>query len=81
MKRKTSDFVENDRSALAKVSKMGASSSSSSTHVRKLEQVQSPLVEAPKVLGSRSHPGSVVEAEGPLGGAVEQRLVVTPITV
>ena len=32
-------------------------------------------------MGSQSHPGSAVEAEGPLGGAVEQPLAVTPITV
>ena len=43
--------------------------------------MQSPLVKAPTVLGSRSHPGSATEAEGPLGGAVEQSLAVTPITV
>ena len=81
VKRKTSDFVEKDRPALAKVPKLGASSSSPSTHVSKPERVQSPLVKAPTVLGSRSHPGSATEAEGPLGGAVEQPLAVTPITV
>ena len=39
MKRKTLDSVEKYRSALVKVPKLGASSSSSSTYVRKLEQV------------------------------------------
>ena len=39
------------------------------------------MVKAPTVLSSRSHPGSAAEAEGPFGGAVEQLLVVTPITV
>ena len=66
---------------MAKVPKLGASSSSPSTHVRKPERVQSPLVKAPTVLGSRSHPVSAAEAEGPLRGAVEQPLAVTPITV
>ena len=32
-------------------------------------------------MSSRSHSGSAAEAEGPLGGAVEQPLAVTPITV
>ena len=81
VKRKTLDSVEEDRLALAKVPKLGASSSSPSTHVRKPERVQSPLVKAPTALGSQSHPGSTAEAEGPLGGAVEQPLEVVPITV
>ena len=71
VKRKTSDFVEKDRLALAKVPKLGVSSSSPSTHVHKSERVQSPPVKAPIVLGSRSHLGSTMEAEGPLGGVVE----------
>ena len=73
VKRKTSDSVEENRPALAGVQKLGVSSSSPSTHVRKPERVQSPLVKAPTVLGSRSHPRSVAEAEGPLGGAVGGR--------
>ena len=81
LKRKTSDFVEKDRPALVKVPKLGASSSSSSTHVHKSERVQSPLVKAPIVLSSLSHSWFAAEAEGPLGGAVEQPLAVTPITV
>ena len=81
MKRKTSDSVEKDRLASAKVPKLGASSSSPSTHISKLKRVHSPLVKAPTVLGSWPHSGSAAEAEGPLGGAVEQPLVVTPITV
>ena len=81
VKRKTSDSVEKDQPALVKVPKLGASSSSPSTHVHKPEQVQSPLVKAPIVLSSRSHSESAAEAEGPLGGAVEQPLAVTPITV
>ena len=75
-KRKTSDSVEKDRLALVKVQKLGASSSSPSTHVHKPKRVKAPIV-----LSSRSHSGSAAEAEGPSGGAVEQPLVVTPITV
>ena len=71
VKRKTSDSVEKDRPAFVKVPKLGASSSSPSTHVHKPERVQSPLVKAPIVLSSRSHSGSAAEAEGPSGGAVE----------
>ena len=37
VKRKTLDSIEKDRPALVKVTKLGASSSSPSTHVRKLE--------------------------------------------
>ena len=81
VKRKTSDFVEKNRLTLAKVPKLGASSSSPSTHVRKPKWVQSPLVKAPTVVGSRSHPGSAAEAEGPLGRAVKKPLAVTPINV
>ena len=66
---------------MVKVPKLGASSSSPSTHVRKPERVQSPLVKALTILGSWSHSGSATEAEGPLGGAVEQSLAVTAITV
>ena len=81
VKRKTSNSVEKDRPASAKVLKLGASSSSPSTHVRKPKRVHLPLVKAPTVLGSRSHSGSAAKVKGPLGGAVEQLLAVTPITV
>ena len=75
-KRKTSNSVEKDRPALVKVLKLGASSSSPSTHVHKPERVKAPIV-----LSSQSHFGSAAEVEGPSGGAVEQPLAVTPITV
>ena len=52
MKRKSLDSVEKDRSALVKVPKLRASSSSPSTHVRNPEQALSPPTEAPKVLSS-----------------------------
>ena len=75
-KRKTSDSVEKDRSALVKFPKLGASSSSPSTHIHKPERVKAPIV-----LSSQSHSGSAAEAKGPSGEAVEQPLAVTPITV
>ena len=81
MKRKTLDSVEKDRTALVKVPKLGASSSSPSIHVRKLEQALSPPAEVPKVLRSQPRSGSAAKAKGPSGRAVEQLLAVMPITV
>ena len=81
VKRKTLDSVEKDRPALVKVPKLGVSSSSPSTHVRKLEQALSRPAEVPKVLSSQSRFGSAAKAKGPSGGAVEQPLLVMPITV
>ena len=68
-------------SALVKVPKLGASSSSPSTHIRKPGQSLSPLAEVPKVLSSQSRSGSTAKAKGPSGGAVEQPLSVMPITI
>ena len=81
VKRKTLDSVEKDRPALVKVPKLGASSSSPSTHVQKPEQALSSAAEIPKVLSSQSRFGSAATAKGPSGGAVEQPLPVMPITV
>ena len=81
VKRKTLDSVEKGQSGLVKVPKLGASFSSPSTHVRKPEQALSSPTEAPKVLSSQPRSGSVAKVKGPLGGAVEQLLVVMPITV
>ena len=75
-KQKTSDSVKKDQPSLVKNPKLGASSSSSFTHVHKPEWVKAPIV-----LSSWSHSRSVAEVEGPSGGAVEQPLAVTPITV
>ena len=58
VKRKTLDSVEKDRPALVKVPKLGASSSSPSTYVRKPEQALSPPAEVPKVLSSQPRSGS-----------------------
>ena len=52
VKRKTLGFAEKDRPALAKVPKLEASSSPSSTLVRKPELALSPPAEVPKVLSS-----------------------------
>ena len=81
VKRKTLDSVEKDRLALVKVPKLGVSSSSPSTHVRKLEQALSPPAEVPKVLSSHPRSGSAAKAKGPSGRAVEQPLAVMPINV
>ena len=70
VKRKTLDSVEKDRLALVKVPKLGASSSSPSTHVQKPERALSPLAEAPTVLSFKPRSGSAAKARGPLGGAV-----------
>ena len=74
VKRKTLDSVEKDRPALVKVPKLGASSSSPSTHVRKPEQALSPPIEVLKVLSSQPRPGSAAKAKGPSGKVVEQPL-------
>ena len=52
-KRKTLDSIEKDRPTWGKVPKLGASSSSPSTHVRTSGQVLSPPAEIPKALSSQ----------------------------
>ena len=81
VKRKTLGSAEKDRPALAKVPKLGASSSSSSTPVRKSEQALSPPAEVLKVLSSEPRSGSAAKAKGHSGKAVEQPLARMPITV
>ena len=81
VKRKTSGSVEKDRSNLSKVSKLGASSSSSSIPVRKPEQALSPVAEVPIVLSSQPRSRSAAKARGPSGKTVEQPLAIMPITV
>ena len=81
MERKTLGSAKKDRPTLAKVLKLGASSSSSSTPVRKPEQALSPPAEVRKVLSSQPRSGSVAKAKGPWGKAVEQPLAIKPITV
>ena len=81
MKRKTPGSAEKDRPVLAKVQKLGASSSSPSTHVRKPERAQSPPAEDPTVLSSQPRSRSVAKAKSLLGGVVEQPFAVMSITV
>ena len=81
VKRKTSDSVEKDRPTWGKAPKLGASSSSPSTHVRISGQVLSPPIEVPKAPSSQHHSGSAAKAKGSSGRAVEQPLEVMPITV
>ena len=80
-KRKTLDSVENDHPAWGKVPKLGASSSSPSTHVRISGQVLSPPDEIPKALSSQPRSGSTAKAKDSSGRTAEQPLEVMPITV
>ena len=77
-KRKKSSSIEKDRPVSIKVQKLGASPTSLA---RKPELAQSPTAEA--LMVTRFPPPSkpAVEAKSLLGGAVEQPLVVMPITV
>ena len=70
VKRKTLDSVEKDRPALVKVPKLGASSSSLSTHVQKPEQALSHPAEVPKVLSSQPRSGFAAKAKGSSSRAV-----------
>ena len=81
VKRKNSGFAEKGRSALAKVLRLGESSSSPSTTIQKPERASSPAAEAPIVLSSLPPSKSAVKAKNLLGGSVEQSLAVVPITV
>ena len=81
MKRKKSGFADKDRPALAKVPRLGASSTSQSVPAQNSERVQSPAVEAPIVLSSQPLSTSAAKAKNLLGGSAEQRLAVLPITV
>ena len=80
-KRKNLSSTEKDRPVSAKVQKLGASSSSLSTHVRKPERAPSPPSEAPTTLSSQPRSNSTAEAKNPLGEAVGQPLPIVPITV
>ena len=81
VKRKTPGSAEKDRPVLAKVPKLGASSSSPSTHVRKPEWTQSPPAEAPTTLSSQPRSRFAAKVKSLLDGAVEQPLAVMPIIV
>ena len=81
VKRKTLDSVEKDQPAWGKVPKLGASSSSPSTHVRTSGQMLSPPAEVLKASSSQSRSRSTTKAKGSSGRAIEQPLAVMPITV
>ena len=81
VKRKTPGFAKKGRPALAKVLKLGASSSSPSTPIQKPERASSPAAEAPIVLNSQPPSNSAAGARNLLGGSAEQPLAVVPITV
>ena len=81
VKGKTSDSVEKDSPAWGKVPKLGASSSSLSTHVRVPGLVLSPSAEVPKALSSQPRSGSAAKAKDSSGRAAEQSLEFMPITV
>ena len=76
VKRKKPSSTEEDRSVSAKVQKLGAS-----PIAREPEQASSPLAEAPVVLSPPPPSKPDGEAKRPLSAAVEQPLVVMPITV
>ena len=76
VKRKTSDSVEKDRPTWGKVSKLGASSSSPSIHVRIPGQVLQPPTEVPKALSSQPRSGFAAKAKDYSGRAVEHPLEV-----
>ena len=80
-KRKTSDSVEKDCPARGKIPKLGAPSSSRSTHVRMSGHVLSPPAEIPKTLSLQSRSGSSAKAKDSSGRTVERPLEVMPITV
>ena len=75
-KQKTAGSAEKDRSVLAKVPKLGASSTSS---IRRPERSQSPIAEVP--MSSPPPPKSAAKDKSLLGGSDEQPLAVMPITV
>ena len=76
VKRKKSSSTEKDRLVSAKVQKLGAS-----PIAREPERASSPLAEAPMVLSPPPPSKPDVEAKSLFGAAVEQPLVIMPITV
>ena len=67
VKRKTSGFTEKGRLALAKVPRLGASSSSPSTPAQNPKLAQSRAAEAPIVLSSQPPSNSASKAKKSLG--------------
>ena len=90
VKRKAPDSLEKGRSTWGKVSRLGTSSSSPSTHVRVQGQVLPPPSEVPRAPSSQLRSGYVAKAKESSGGgggggggcaAAESPLEVMPITV
>ena len=81
VKRKTLDSPEKGCPSWGKVLKLGASSSSPSTHARVLEQALPPPTEVPRAPSSQPHSGSVAKAKDSSRRAAEPPLEVMPITV
>ena len=81
VKRKTLDSPEKGRPSWGKVSKLGTSSSSPSTHVWVLGQVFPPPTEVPRAPSSQPRYGSAAKAKDSSGRAAEPSLEVMPIIV
>ena len=81
VKRKTLDSPEKGRPSWGKVPKLGASSSSPSTHVRVLGQALPPPAEVPRAPSSQPRSGSATKSKDSSGRAAEPPLEVMPITV
>ena len=75
------DSVEKGDPSWGKVPKLGASSSSPSTHARMSGQKSSPPTEVPKASSSQSRSRSAAKAKGSSGRVIEQSLAIMPITV
>ena len=81
VKQKTLDSPEKGSPSWGKVPKLGASSSSPSTHDQVLGQVLTPLVEVLRAPSSQPHFGYAAKAKGSSGRADVTPLEVMPITV
>ena len=81
VKWKTSGSTEKDWLVLDKVQKLGVSSSSPSTHIRKPERAHLPPSETPTILRSQPCSRPIAKAKSLFSGAVEQPLAIMPITV
>ena len=81
VERKTLDSLEKGRPSWGKVSKLGTSSSSPSTHARVIGQVLSYPAEVPRAPSSQPCSCSTTKAKDSSGRAAEPPLEVMPITV
>ena len=81
VKQKTLDSLEKGRPTWGKVSRLGTSSSSPSTHVRVQGQVLQPPAEVPRAPSSQLCSGSVAKVKDSSRRTIEPPLEVMPITV